>query len=443
MNILYLHTHDTGRYIEPYGHAVPTPSLMELARGGTIFRNAHAAAPTCSPSRAAMLTGTSPHSCGMLGLAHRGFQLHDYGRHLARVLGAHGWETVLCGIQHEAPRAEMIGYSRILGEQGYVMRELMKDPNFSSAAWDLANADRVCAYIRSAGSGPFFISYGMFNTHREFPKEPFPVDPDYVSVPPEIADTRANRADMAAFIGSAAIVDRCVGRVLDALREAGRDRETLVIFTTDHGIPFPESKSALYDTGTGVALILRYPGNSAAGQAVDALVSQLDLFPTICDLAGIPRPDWLQGHSLVPVLRGDKEEVRDELFAEVTFHSAYEPLRSVRTRRYKLVVRYGDDLRFTPANVDDCPSKKLLIESGYRERRPDRIMLFDLYLDPLERVNRAADPDYAAVLQDLTRRLEGWMRETDDPLLRGPVPRPPGARINKASCLSSLEDDFE
>lgn len=93
MNIVYLHTHDSGKYMQPYGHAIPTPHLMELARAGTLFRNAHCAAPTCSPSRAALLTGMAPHSCGMLGLAHRGFQLRDYSQHLVQVLNRSGWET--------------------------------------------------------------------------------------------------------------------------------------------------------------------------------------------------------------------------------------------------------------------------------------------------------------------------------------------------------------
>ncbi len=97
MNILYLHTHDTGRYIQPYGYAVPTPNLMKLASEGTLVRQAFCAGPTCSPSRAAMLTGMNPHSCGMTGLAHRGFKLNDYSKHLAAFLGRQGYETVLCG----------------------------------------------------------------------------------------------------------------------------------------------------------------------------------------------------------------------------------------------------------------------------------------------------------------------------------------------------------
>ena len=114
-NILYMHTHDSGRYWSPYGHAVPAPNLMRLADDSTLFRHCYSAAPTCSPSRAALLTGMSPHACGMTGLAHRGFRLNDYSRHLAPFLGRQGYRTALCGIQHEAPDAGMIGYHELLG----------------------------------------------------------------------------------------------------------------------------------------------------------------------------------------------------------------------------------------------------------------------------------------------------------------------------------------
>jgi arylsulfatase A-like enzyme len=102
MNLIYIHTHDTGRYISPYGYPADTPHILALARDATLFANSFCAAPTCSPSRASMLTGTYPHQNGMLGLAQRGFGLYDYQRHLVSYLKQQGYHTVLCGIQHEA-----------------------------------------------------------------------------------------------------------------------------------------------------------------------------------------------------------------------------------------------------------------------------------------------------------------------------------------------------
>src|SRR6188472_1598158 len=118
-NVLYLHSHDTGRYLQPYGHGCETPNLQRLAEQGVLFRNAYSAAPTCSPSRAALLTGQSPHSAGMLGLAHRGFRLHDPTQHLAAVLRDNGYRTALAGMQHVYHGdASAIGYAQTLAERG-------------------------------------------------------------------------------------------------------------------------------------------------------------------------------------------------------------------------------------------------------------------------------------------------------------------------------------
>jgi N-sulfoglucosamine sulfohydrolase len=113
-NILYIHSHDTGRYLQPYGCAVPAPNLQRLAGQGVLFRNAFSCAPTCSPSRAGLLTGQWPHQNGMIGLAHRGFSLNDYKKHIVHTLRAAGYRSVLAGIQHVAARAETIGYDTVL-----------------------------------------------------------------------------------------------------------------------------------------------------------------------------------------------------------------------------------------------------------------------------------------------------------------------------------------
>src|ERR1700676_90282 len=109
-NIIYLHSHDSGRYLQPFGHAVPTPNLQRLSSEGVLFRRSFSAAPTCSPSRSALLTGQCPHRNGMLGLAHRGFSMHDYKRHIVHTLRDAGYVSVLAGLQHVAPKPEMIGY---------------------------------------------------------------------------------------------------------------------------------------------------------------------------------------------------------------------------------------------------------------------------------------------------------------------------------------------
>lgn len=430
-NIIYIHTHDTGRYIQPYGYQVSTPNLMELAQQGTIFRKAFSAAPTCSPSRIGLLTGMSPHSAGMNGLAHRGFDNVDYSRHLAQFLSRNGFETVLCGMQHEAPQAEMIGYDKILDRDEEVIK-------------DLPNARCAARYVKENKRGkPFFLSYGMEYTHREFPEIDDEIDPDYVSPPFPVNDNPATREDMAAFLTSAQLADECVGIVFKALEEAGLTDQTLIFYTTDHGLAFPGMKCTLYDGGIGVSLIMKYPENKRKGQAVDTLISQLDIFPTICDMFGLKKPDWLEGNSMLPLLEEETDKIRDELFAEVTYHAAYEPLRSIRTERYKLIKFYDGHNQVVPANIDDSLSKDFLLDNGYLNEIREKEMLFDLYFDPVERVNLVHDERYKDLYEELNIRLEEWMKMTDDPLLNGKVQKPQRAKVNKLSCISPETDCFE
>ena len=442
MNMVYIHTHDSGRYIEPYGNNVPTPNLTSFAKNSTLFRHCYCAGPTCSPSRAAMLTGTAPHVNGMLGLAHRGFRLKDHQMHLSHYLKSAGYDTALCGIQHEAPDASMLGYDMIL---------TTSDPDKSNSERDIKNAHAAANYIKSTAQknkkeGRFFLSFGMFATHREFPDAADAgIRQDYIMPPYVMYDHKENREDMAGYHSSAKTADECFGIVMDALSASGALDNTAVIFTTDHGIAFPRMKCNLYDTGIGVALMIKYPGNPTSGTANDFLISQIDVFPTICDLCDIEKPGWLMGKSFYGILQGGTEEINSEIFAEVTYHAAYEPMRAIRTQRYKLIRRYDYHNNIVPANIDDGNSKRFLLSAGFLSRTVPREMLFDLYLDPLERENLAADSAYAAIYDDLSARLSEYMEKTNDPLATANhrVPAPKGAKVNKLTCLQPIDGDFE
>jgi len=423
-NILYIHSHDTGRYISPFGHDVPTPNIQRLAEQGILFRQNHCAAPTCSPSRAALLTGQYAHASGMLGLAHRGFALNDYRQHIIHTLGRVGYRSALAGIQHVAAEADPIGYDEMLAVA-------------SSHAEHVAPA--ACEFLHTCPQEPFFLSVGFFETHREYPTPGPEDDPRYTLPPAPVPDTPETREDFTAFKASARRFDWGVGQVLDALDGAGLAGNTLVICTTDHGVAFPRMKCNLTDSGTGVMLIVRGPGGFSGGRVCDALVSHVDLFPTVCDLLEIEPPEWLQGTSLMPLVRGEAEEVRDEVFAEVTYHAAYEPQRAVRTRRWKYIRRFdGREAPVLP-NCDDSPSKDVWMRLGWQDRPPSREQLFDVVFDPAESNNLATDPSLAEVLQDMRARLERWMHETGDQLLDGPVPAPRGARVNDADGVSPRE----
>jgi arylsulfatase A-like enzyme len=431
-NILYLHSHDTGRYIQPYGHAVSTPNLQKLAEQGILFRQAFCANPTCSPSRAALLTGQCAHSSGMLGLAHRGFSLNDYSQHLIHTLRPHGYFCALSGIQHidnldQASYGSRIGYDAILNL-----------PDMTGGLGHSTIEQRAVEFLDDAPQQPFFLSVGFFETHREFPAEPED-SPNYGLPPAPLPDTPAIREDMARFKASAHLLDQKIGMVLDALARNDLAENTLVICTTDHGLAFPGMKCNLTDHGIGVMLIMRGPGGFTGGQVCDAMVSHVDLFPTICELLEIERPDWLQGNSLMPLMRGEAEEINEEIFAEVNYHAAYEPQRAVRTRRWKYIRRYDDRPGPVLPNCDDGLSKDLWLQYGWRERTTAAEQLYDLIFDPHEVHNLAGNPAMAEVLATMRNRLDRWMQATDDPLLYGPVPAPPGARVNDPDGLSPRE----
>jgi N-sulfoglucosamine sulfohydrolase len=227
--------------------------------------------------------------------------------------------------------------------------------------------------------------------------------------------------------------------VLAALERSGQAANTLVISTTDHGIAFPSMKCNCTDQGMGVSLIIRGPRGFGGGKVVDAMVSHVDIFPTVCDYLGIGRPQWLTGKSMMPLVRGEVKEINEEVFAEVTYHAAYEPLRAVRTKRWKYVRHFGD--KHTPVlpNCDDGPSKSLWVENGWRTRPVQDEALYDLMFDPAERANVAADPANTDALHDMRGRLDRWMAATKDPLLNGPVPVPHGAVVNDPNGTSPQE----
>ncbi|MDQ4147545.1 MAG: sulfatase-like hydrolase/transferase, partial [Pseudomonadota bacterium] len=160
---------------------------------------------------------------------------------------------------------------------------------------------------------PFFLSVGFFETHREWFRPSSPKKANYVLPPANLPDVPETRLDMAAFQESVRSLDRGVGAVLDSIDANGLAHNTVVICTTDHGLPFPGAKATLYDKGLAVMLIIRGPGGFQGGKALDALVSHIDIFPTVMDLIGAERPDYLQGESLLPLVNGEKDEIRETI----------------------------------------------------------------------------------------------------------------------------------
>ncbi|HOL67497.1 MAG TPA: sulfatase [bacterium] len=424
LNVVYLHSHDTGRYVQPYGYAVATPNLQRLAEEGVLFRQAFCAGPTCSPSRAALLTGQYPHQNGMLGLAHRGFRLNDYSCHLVNTLKKAGYKTFLSGVQHEAgenmfPKPwKTIGYDGFLGAAGPVHLQAGK-------------------FLSQNPPEPFFLSAGFYETHRPFPR----VEQEqsrYCLAPEPLPDTPETRADMAGFKLLASRLDEEIGHLLEILRQTKLLKRTLIICTTDHGPAFPRMKCTLYDGGIRVMLIMRGPEPFRGGRVVDELVSQVDIFPTLCRYLRLPEPDWLAGVSLLPLVEGH-DPVREEIFAEINYHAAYEPSRCVRTRRWKYLKRYHNHETPVLPNTDAGPSKSLWLQHGWGSQRLAREELYDLLFDPNETSNLAESPGAREVLMEMQTRLENWMKATADPLLAGDIPLPETARLNDPDGLNPDE----
>lgn len=453
LNIVYLHSHDTGRYVQPYGYPVHTPRLQRFAEQGVLFRQAFCANPTCSASRSGLLTGMWPHQNGMIGLTHRGARIHDYRWHLASFLHELGYKTALAGVQHEIESGHEaeLGYEALPGDCALP----------GGQKGDEATVLRAKDFLAQSHTKPFFLSCGFDTTHRlnggRQPEgenrvqwhngEASPLgDPRYVRPPAPFPDTPDTRADWADFAVAATRLDNLMGDVIDALDKSPHADNTLVICTTDHGIAFPFMKCNLTDHGIGVMLMMRLRGRGRgrgrgfeAGNVIDAMVSQVDVYPTICELVGAKAPDRLVGRSIMPLLCGEAQTIRDEVFATVNYHAAYEPMRAVRNTRYKYIRRFDPQKHPVLPNCDDSPTKNYLLRNGWRDRGQAAEELYDLVYDPTESCNRATDVRYEDALNDLRGRLERWMRETSDPLISGYVPPRAGMIVNRVDGLSPAE----
>lgn len=450
MNIVYFHTHDTGRYLRHYGYYdSPSNEISDWAeRESLTFRNAFCAGPTCSPSRAALLTGKYPHDNGMLGLANRGFAITDYEDHLVRILNRNGYRTALCGVQHEGAGcfdsekgAQIIGYQDNLTSQF----KGSADDGEATASWDRRNTEIACQWIDSRQEQPFFLSMGLFSTHRVYP-DLKSVNPDFIKPPFYVPDTPESRIDHASFLESVKTADWSFGRILNCLLDSGQYSNTAIILTTDHGLALPFAKCNLTDTGIGVAMNIRFPGQNTAGCVSNALVSQVDVLPTICEKIGIDRPESVTGRSFLNLLDGAEDKHNQYIFAETNYHTSYEPMRCIRNDRFKLIRNYDSERPYCHlSNIDNSPSKELMMSNGLAETSKEGVVLYDLTLDPAEKDNVVGKPPYKEVLRELSLALTQWQYETNDPILNGELKPEEHQIINRPECIepaSSNPDDY-
>ena len=439
MNILYIHSHDTGRGIQPYSPHVATPNLQRLADQGVLFRQAFCTSPTCSPGRAGLLTGQYPHQCGQWGLSNLGYPLEHPERHWVTTLKKAGYHTALLGVQHVAADELDLGYDEVRedtigGAQG------VRDPEL--CANQVGPAAEAWLREHAGDDAPWFLDAGTIQTHcaswrRLGPHErPTQHQIDRAQPASGMPNTPEAREWQALHQAVARQLDDGMGRILSALEETGQADNTLVIYTTDHGMGLPMHKSSLHDGGLEVSLIIRAPGDFIGGKTIHAPVSHLDVFPTLCDLCGIPEPAWLEGKSLRPLVRGKVERYHDALFGEINVHGHPQPERTVRTERYRLIRKWFIDDERPYDNTDKKAVINQLHDAGWPQcMGPGRPVesgvsdyLYDLYLDPQQRCDRAGDPAYTEVYAELAAKIETWMIETRDPVLTKGVDGIPQAK---------------
>ncbi len=414
-NIFMITAHDLGRHLGCYGiDTVNTPNIDRLAAKGIRFANYFAVDCVCSPSRGGFMTGRYPQSNGLMGLTHQpwGWSLNRNERHLAAILKDAGYHTILAGLQHVTSGNPLeLGYDKHISPR-------------RKAEETVDAVGKVFAKARKGGK-PLFIKAGFFEVHR-----PFTNGKDTekgVYVPPYLADTPEVREDLAQYQGTIRFFDKCVGRMLDSLYESEIADNTLVVFTADHGIPYPRAKWCLYDAGIETPLIMYQPGTAMTGGKVyESLMSNVDLLPTLLDTVGINIPHNVQGISFRKLIAGrTSKPPRTEVYAQRTSHALRDNTsRTIRTDRYKLI-RY-----FDPGRVVLYPVKAVPQDVAAHVERPSRkgtrpvVQLFDIQQDPQERNNLSSKPRYAQIERELSDKLWRWMEEVGDPILQGPLRTP-------------------
>jgi arylsulfatase A-like enzyme len=413
-NILHVICHDLGHHVGCLGAGLSTPAIDGLAADGVLFDTYCCSAAQCSPSRGSIMTGLYPHNNGLIGLAHIGWEFREEVRCLPHHLNDAGYATDLVGLQHESARPERVGYQHVHPTGG--------------RARDVAAA--VAGLLRDhAASGdaqPFYLNAGIVEPHRPYQQEGYRSDdPEAVTPLPWLPDRAGIRRDIADLNGMVYAVDEAVGTIRAALADTGLDRDTLLIFTTDHGLAMPRAKGTCYDAGLKSVLILRLPGRFDGGRRVGDLLTNCDLLPTILEFVGAPPAEGLDGRSFLGLLDGTASGSRESIFAEMTWHDKYNPMRAIRTTRHKYIRNFGErPLVYLPLDIYQGLAGQEVREEYYASPRPAE-ELYDLQADPLEMNNLVGDPKHAELLGDLRARVQAWMEETDDPLLRGDVPPTP------------------
>ncbi|GKU84718.1 sulfatase [Niallia sp. NCCP-28] len=420
-NIIFMISHDTGRYLGCYGHQVETPEIDKLAEKGIRFDQYYCPAPQCSPSRGSILTGLYPHNNGLIGLAHLGFAIKDEITTLPQAMQKAGYETALIGLSHET-----IGTPPPIEDRVFSSTYKLGYDRFEEVKGDRSPyvAKKAIEFLNEKSSNsshqPFYLNIGFFETHRDFDEyEPYADNVEDVEAFAYLPDTPNVRKDISLLNGSAKVLDKAIGEIMECIHNSELSKNTIVIFTTDHGLAFPRAKGTFKDAGLETALLISGPEINGS-QINQNLLCNIDLMPTLLELAGAPIPKELDGRSFAALIKGEKKEIRDEFFCELTWHDRYHPMRGIRTNQYKYVKNFADGPNiYMPFDAHKSLSGQEVRKEYYVPNVPEE--LYDLEKDPLEKNNIINEASYSLIAEELRKKVENWMIQTKDPLLKGPV----------------------
>ena len=431
LNVLLVTSDDLGLQLSCYGNKViKTPNLDALAVGGVQFEVAYVAQASCSPSRSAMFTGTFPHTNGQIGLANRGFAMHEkfHDRTLPHYLKTAGYRTGIIGKLHVAPEAKFpFDFRPKVNTR--VVRDVAKlADEFLTAKSEqpfflMVNYSDPHAYRTSRQSRDWFFQRQVDG----LPKDP--LDPgDAPAWPYQGIATDEQLKKVANYYNCVRRLDDGIGMLLALLERHELTESTLVLFVGDHGPPFARGKTTCYEAGLRVPFIVRWPGVSQPHRS-KAMVSTVDIVPTVLDAAGVKVPEDLHGVSLRSVLEKEDAPWREYLAAEFHFHGSqpFYPRRAIRDTRYKLIhnLRAGSARPSTGIDGDkamDISQAEKYRDTPYGEAfrtfaHPPEFELYDLNEDPNELTNLAGREGLAEVQTELREALHKWRRDTQDPFL--------------------------
>ena len=423
-NVVWISVEDMSPWLACYGDdTAPTPNIDRLAREGVLYNHAYANTPVCAPARSTLITGMYATSIGSMHMRTG----KPSGAALERDPGAYD------GIpNYEAvPPVGVRCFTEHLREAGYHCSNRSKqDYQFKApvTAWDASGGK---AHWRQRADGqPFFAVFNITGTHESgvFPERrraPQVVDPADVSVPPYLPDTPQVRADIARTYDNIAAMDARVGQLMGQLEADGLLENTIVVFFSDHGVGLPRGKRSIYDSGTRVPLIIRWPDGRDAGTVDDRPVAFVDFAPTTLAFAGVEVPAHLQGQ----VFAGpDAAEPKSHVFINADrMDSVTDRTRAVTDGRYRYVrngltdrprlypVAYAEnipmmaDLHALRASGEATPAQWQIVSSTKPAEE-----LYELSSDPHEVVNRIDDPGLVAVRDELRAALDAWIERTGD-----------------------------